>query len=979
MLRLTTLGAMDLRDRHGHPLRDVLAQPKRVALLTYLVVEGSSGPVSRDRLLAIFWPESDEARARNALSQALHHLRQALGPGLIESQGPHRIGVDGTRLWCDATVFAEALERGDVELALDVYRGEFCPGLFISGSPELERWLDDQRQRLRSRALAALRTAAERLAARGECEGAARAARRALAMHPDDEADVRALLSLLDRSGDAASALLAYREFEQRLADDLETCPAPETRQLVEGIRHRRDAAPTDTARPLRVTPPAPSPSAAASVAAEPVSAAAEPLSAGPRPARRRNRRVMILAGVAVLAGVAAIAVWWQRSESAVPVDDNAVATFPFAVSGDPALAYLSDGMVDLLDARLDGAGGLRTIDPHAIQAAVARGPHATTLDPTLGGQLSRQLGARLFILGEIVASRGHVHLGARLYDGAHATPVARATVDGDVSQLFPLVDALAGQLLADRPEGPETRLTRVAALTTKSLDALRAYVTGERAYRAGRYQESAEAFERATALDTSFALAWYRLAVARDWAGGDARDAAAHAVTHIAALAPRERMLVGSYWQYLNRDPSIERVYHVAVARYPDDVEAWSFLGETQFHLIVSQGRSFTESREPFLKVLELDPGNPGALVHLIRIAAAEGQDAELASLARLYLTRFPDADRALEVRVLRAFALDDHAEQDRLLTELAGATDPTLEVAARGVAVHVQSLAGAERLVPLLTAPARTSFYTERGRTLDAELALGAGRWEESQRRLAVLSVADRDWALEIRALFATQPLAPATAAELTAVQEDLLHWRPRLLAPGAGTNFTIQRPSWQAQLRAYLLGLISARLGDTVAARGYAQALDRLDGTLGDSGLAGDYAHSVRAEIALQAGALRAALAQTEQIHFTISAPVMRSTLYAGAHERFLHAELLHAVGRDEEALRWYASFPGPTGYDITYLAPAYLRQGEITERLGRRAEALAFYRRAAALWRDCDPGLRPLLAEAQRAVDRLSRGS
>ena len=102
-------------------------------------------------------------------------------------------------------------------------------------------------------------------------------------------------------------------------------------------------------------------------------------------------------------------------------------------------------------------------------------------------------------------------------------------------------------------------------------------------------------------------------------------------------------------------------------------------------------------------------------------------------------------------------------------------------------------------------------------------------------------------------------------------------------------------------------------------------------------------------------------------------------MVGTLHSGAHERFLHAEVLRAVGRDEEALRWYGSFPGPAGYDIAYLAPAYLRQAEISERLGRNADALGFYRRVTDLWRDCDPGLRPLLAQAQRAVARLSTRS
>jgi len=174
----------------------------------------------------------------------------------------------------------------------------------------------------------------------------------------------------------------------------------------------------------------------------------------------------------------------------------------------------------------------------------------------------------------------------------------------------------------------------------------------------------------------------------------------------------------------------------------------------------------------------------------------------------------------------------------------------------------------------------------------------------------------------------------------------------------------------------LRTYLLGLVSVRLGDTAGARGWAERLDRMPHPKGDSDLAGDLAHSVRAEMAFAAGAVRQALEQIQQVHFSSRAPIMSGTVHAGAHERFLHAELLHAAGRDDEALRWYGSFPEPSGYDIGYLAPAYLRQGEINERLGRRSDALAFYRRAADLWRDCDPGLKPQLAEARRAVERLS---
>jgi tetratricopeptide (TPR) repeat protein len=685
---------------------------------------------------------------------------------------------------------------------------------------------------------------------------------------------------------------------------------------------------------------------------------------------------VAVLGAIAVVVVVAAVAVWRRQAESTIPIDDNAVVTFPFAVSGDPALAYLRDGMVALLDARLDGAGGLRTIDPHAIQAAVAHAPGAATLDPARGSQLSRQLGARLFVLGEIVASGGRLQLGATLYDGAHDAPVAHATASGNAGRLFQLVDELAGQLLANRSEGPDTRLTRVAAVTTPSMEALRAYVDGERAYRAGRYREAADAFEHATTLDTSFALAWYRLAIVSDWAGIGATGAITHALAHADALAPRERQLVSAFWEYLTQHPSTERLYHIIVTEHPDDVEGWSFLGETQFHLIVTQGRPFTEAREAFARVLALDPGNPNALLHLARIAAAEGRGAEVDSLAGSYLASHADADRALEMRVLRAFALHDRGEEDRVVASLRRAGDVQLDIAARGVAAFAQDLAGAERLVPLYLAPERTTMYWSRGRALAAELALAAGRWGEAQRRLAPLGTVDPDWALELRGLFAAQPMVPASRAELASVRDALLQWRAPRTAESGTINFLAHRQR-QPQQRAYLLGLVSVRLGDTAAAREWTVRLDRMPRSAGDSDLAGDYAHTVRAEIALRAGAPRQALAEVEQVHFSPRAPVMSATLHSGAHQRFLHAELLRAVGRDEEALRWYSSFPGPSGYDISYLAPASLRQGEIEERRGQRAEAIAHYERALRLWKDADSGLRPAVAAARAALARLGK--
>src|SRR2546423_7778382 len=65
MYQLRTLGQLDLSDSDGQPVRAILVQPKRFALLAYLAVASPRGFQRRDLLLALFWPELPDARARN--------------------------------------------------------------------------------------------------------------------------------------------------------------------------------------------------------------------------------------------------------------------------------------------------------------------------------------------------------------------------------------------------------------------------------------------------------------------------------------------------------------------------------------------------------------------------------------------------------------------------------------------------------------------------------------------------------------------------------------------------------------------------------------------------------------------------------------------------------------------------------------------------------------------------------------------------
>lgn len=240
MLRLHTLGALDLRDSRGERLAAVLARPKQVALLTFLAIEEPRRSHRRDTLLALFWPDADSEHAQMSLRQALYQLRMALGSETLESQGDE-VSLGEGRVWCDAAAFEAAVGERRLDEALALYRGELLKGFHLSGGPEFDQWLDAARHRLGQAAVdAALSLATEAEAAGREVE-ARRNARRAAALGPYDELACRNLIGLLDRLGDRAGAVIAFERFAERLRSELGIQPSPELRSTIETIRARRE------------------------------------------------------------------------------------------------------------------------------------------------------------------------------------------------------------------------------------------------------------------------------------------------------------------------------------------------------------------------------------------------------------------------------------------------------------------------------------------------------------------------------------------------------------------------------------------------------------------------------------------------------------------------------------------------------------------------------------------------------------------
>lgn len=854
-IQLRTLGLLDLRAADETPCQAVLRQPKRLAVLAYLAVSSPLRFHRRDTLMGLFWPDLDQGHARAALRRTLYFLRQSLGDTVLASRGDEEIGVAEELFWCDAAAFEQHLREGRTAAALGLYAGDLLSGFFLRNAPEFEQWLELERVRLRDRAAEATRRLADQAAEAGQPEEALRWAQRRLELTPYDEAGFRQLATLLDRTGDGAAALRAYDTFAGRLRTAYEVEPSPDTRSLIQGIRDRA-AAPVTTSVPAASPAPRPEP------------------------------------------------------------EEQLIAVLPFTIRGREEFAYLAEGMVDLLSAKLDRAGQIRAVEPRAVLAG-GTGEE--------GAAAARRTGAGSYVQGTILEAGGRLQLTASLIR-ADGTPVARAEASGPVETgLFDLVDALGRQLLAGVPRGRAGRLARLAALTTTSLSALRAWLEGEHCFRQGRYFEAMDAFQEAVTEDPRFALAYYRLAAVRAAAALPelAREAAGDAALYRTRLGAHDRLLLDAQRAWLSGSAAAaESLYLTITGNYPDDIEAWYLLGDLQIHSNPLRGRSVIEARPAFERVLQLEPSHVGAMTHLVRIAALEGLTAERDALVDRIVRLSPGGDRALPVRALRAFGGGDETQQAAVLQELAQARALTIGIAFADVSLYSGNLAGAARFGQRFLPEIRSPELRALALIVLAHVMLAQGDRLGGQTLLQQAQGLEPAWGLEMRALFAVLPFLPVDPAELGDVQAELEQWDASTASPSMHLAFAAHNEVHQ-HLRAYLLGLIAVRQNRLAIAAERQAELETMERPRQAEALVRNLGLSLASVLAEAQGdgttALRLLESTRADTWFQLAAT---SPFYSQAFDRFRRAGLLQMLGRTGEAAAWYRSMAERSPYELVY---------------------------------------------------------
>ena len=237
MIRLRTLGALSLRGSGGEELRAVLAQPRRAALLAYLALATPRGYHLRDKLLAFFWPDLDNAHARNALGQALHFLRRELGAKSIVNRNGEAIGLDWEHFECDVASFEAALDAGRVAEAVGLYRGDLLEGFHIADAGEFERWLEGERVCLAARYTYAVELLAMEREQVADHRGAVAHRQLLAGRNPYSSRLTVHLMRALAAAGDPAAALLHARQHERLVREDLGIAPDAEVIALVRQLR----------------------------------------------------------------------------------------------------------------------------------------------------------------------------------------------------------------------------------------------------------------------------------------------------------------------------------------------------------------------------------------------------------------------------------------------------------------------------------------------------------------------------------------------------------------------------------------------------------------------------------------------------------------------------------------------------------------------------------------------------------------------
>jgi TolB-like protein/Flp pilus assembly protein TadD len=296
------------------------------------------------------------------------------------------------------------------------------------------------------------------------------------------------------------------------------------------------------------------------------------------------------------------------------------IAILPFAnISADPSDRYISDGLTEELIATVSKVPGLRVIARTSVEKYRA-GFHSVA-------DAARELGVTAVIEGSVRRAGDALRVTAQLIDAETEAPAWSMTFDRKLENVFVIQEELAHRIadsLHLRLLGDSA--ARIAKVPTRSFAAYELYLQARQLFFATTetgFREAIALFDRAVALDPTFALAYCGLAEANALQGNRGlaplRDSLERAEVHArralqldsglaeahAALAP----VLYNRYDWIGALHELDR----ALLLDPSNVQAHFWRAVT----LGTLGRP-EEGLANAQRAVELDPLNPRRLVIL-------------------------------------------------------------------------------------------------------------------------------------------------------------------------------------------------------------------------------------------------------------------------------------------------------------------------------------------------------------------------
>jgi tetratricopeptide (TPR) repeat protein len=560
----------------------------------------------------------------------------------------------------------------------------------------------------------------------------------------------------------------------------------------------------------------------------------------------------------------------------------------------------------------------------------------ATPVTAALAREIATREGAKAVVAGDIGALGKSYVLSARILSPADGSElVALRETAADDAGIVTALDRLSGKVRERIGESLKSIRDGqpLDQVTTGSLEALRLYTEGAKLSEHGRDRQAVERLEQAIALDSGFAMAWRKLAVALDNSRGS-QDRVVSAITRA--------------WQHRDRLPEIER--QLTIAYYHATAES-----------------NAAKEEAAYRRVLAIRPDNYVALNNLSLLLSKLGRPVEAESLiVQLIRADSEPGNAMLQLMVAQVIQQQDAAVRRTLDSMARRGPDLPLYMWGRGIALTaMRDYDGAERAFLDIERKSRDPDLDDLSTAYQGLILLARirGRLEEADRHTR------RDMEVSERRGVAGSALANAADLARTAVvfrgdsagalrildaalREYPLDSIPALDRPGARLAVVYAIAGQRAKARQYLTAYES-QVPEGIR-RGKSEW------------------YRARGWVALTEGRPRDAVTAFVQGRRADSWPDALAWDEGIAYEQAGLPD--SALGAYERAAARGA--PWKSFGDQWGLGPSLKRLGELYEARGDRQRALENYGKFVELWKEADPELQPAVREVRARMAALA---